>query len=204
MPPKQLKSEALQQNVVPKPDASKLAAKIKKDEEKAREKELNELFKIAVVQPKVPPGWPVCKFSHDLNVQRKGEKIDIFSDKRDGEDTMEEWDQEMLEKVIESKGKEYNQNKPTDIVSWQLLWQMQLYYCHYRVYVFEWTGTEKKIKRRGHNGLFSKQQIGGQKQNGNLLKGSMLLEMHYGSVMRKSDYEEGLWIFNVKNLEIRG
>lgn len=24
-----------------------------------------------------------CKFSHDLNVQRKGEKIDIFSDKRD-------------------------------------------------------------------------------------------------------------------------
>ena len=25
-----------------------------------------------------------CKFSHDLNVQRKGEKIDIYSDKRDG------------------------------------------------------------------------------------------------------------------------
>lgn len=24
-----------------------------------------------------------CKFSHDLNVQRKGEKIDIYSDKRD-------------------------------------------------------------------------------------------------------------------------
>ena len=23
-----------------------------------------------------------CKFSHDLNVQRKGEKIDIYSDKR--------------------------------------------------------------------------------------------------------------------------
>lgn len=29
-----------------------------------------------------------CKFSHDLNVQRKGEKIDIYSDKRDdGEKT---------------------------------------------------------------------------------------------------------------------
>lgn len=25
-----------------------------------------------------------CKFSHDLNIQRKGEKIDIYSDKRDG------------------------------------------------------------------------------------------------------------------------
>nr|XP_043612858.1 zinc finger CCCH domain-containing protein 11-like [Erigeron canadensis] len=125
--------QALQQNVVPKPDPAKLAAKKKKDEEKAREKELNDLFKIAVVQPKVPPGVDPksilceffkagqcakgfkCKFSHDLNVQRKGEKIDIFSDKRD-EGTMEDWDLETLEKVVESKGKEYNQNKPTDIV----------------------------------------------------------------------------------------
>nr|GEX55867.1 zinc finger CCCH domain-containing protein 11-like [Tanacetum cinerariifolium] len=56
-----------------------------------------------------------CKFSHDLNVQRKGEKIDIFSDTRD-EGTMEDWDLETLAKVVESKGKEYNQNKPTDIV----------------------------------------------------------------------------------------
>lgn len=30
---------------------------------------------------------------------------------------MEEWDQETLEKVVESKRKEYNMNKPTDIVS---------------------------------------------------------------------------------------
>ncbi|KAG9134532.1 hypothetical protein Leryth_000875 [Lithospermum erythrorhizon] len=60
-----------------------------------------------------------CKFSHDLNIQRKGEKIDIYSDKRDdeeGNETMEDWDQEMLEKVVESKSKEYNKNKPTDIV----------------------------------------------------------------------------------------
>uniref|UniRef100_A0A6V7QXX8 C3H1-type domain-containing protein n=1 Tax=Ananas comosus var. bracteatus TaxID=296719 RepID=A0A6V7QXX8_ANACO len=56
-----------------------------------------------------------CKFSHDLNVQRKGEKIDIYTDKRDQE-TMEDWDQETLEKVVESKKNEYNQNKPTDIV----------------------------------------------------------------------------------------
>ncbi|KAK9059773.1 hypothetical protein SSX86_020480 [Deinandra increscens subsp. villosa] len=125
--------QALQQNVVPKPDASKLAAKKKKEEEKAREKELNDLFKIAVVQPKVPVGVDPksilceffkagqcakgfkCKFSHDLNVQRKGEKIDVFSDKRD-EGTMEDWDLETLEKVVESKGKQDNQNKPTDIV----------------------------------------------------------------------------------------
>lgn len=33
-----------------------------------------------------------------------------------GVGTMEDWDQEMLEKVVETKNKEYNQNKPTDIV----------------------------------------------------------------------------------------
>ena len=83
-----------------------------------------------------------CKYSHDLNVERKGEKIDLYSDKRDGKNacisyvshllqgcisnrdigvvfftaTMEDWDQETLEKVVESKGQEYIQNKPTEIV----------------------------------------------------------------------------------------
>lgn len=33
-----------------------------------------------------------------------------------GLETMEDWDQETLEKVVESKKNEYNQNKPTDIV----------------------------------------------------------------------------------------
>jgi hypothetical protein len=32
------------------------------------------------------------------------------------EDTMDEWDQETLEKVIQQKNAEYQQNKPTDIV----------------------------------------------------------------------------------------
>lgn len=125
--------QSLHQTVQPKVDPTKAAVKKKKEEEKAREKELNELFKVAISQPKVPLGVDPksilceffkagqcakgfkCKFSHDLNVQRKGEKIDIYSDKRDGE-TMEDWDQETLEKVVEQKNKEYNQNKPTDIV----------------------------------------------------------------------------------------
>ncbi|XP_009378138.2 zinc finger CCCH domain-containing protein 11 isoform X2 [Pyrus x bretschneideri] len=122
----------LKQAVQPKVDPAK--AKKKKEEEKAKEKELNDLFKVAVSQPKVPAGVDPksilceffkfgqctkgfkCKFSHDLNVQRKGEKIDIYSDKRDDEDTMEDWDQATLEKVVESKKNEYNQNKPTEIV----------------------------------------------------------------------------------------
>ncbi|ERM95716.1 zinc finger CCCH domain-containing protein 11 [Amborella trichopoda] len=125
--------QSLQQSVQPKTDPSKIAAKKKKEDEKAKDKELNDLFKIAVTQPKVPVGVDPksilceffkvgqcakgfkCKFSHDLNVQRKGEKIDIYSDKRDQE-TMEDWDQETLEQVVESKRTEYKQNKPTEIV----------------------------------------------------------------------------------------
>ncbi|KAG4913363.1 hypothetical protein JHK82_053945 [Glycine max] len=129
----------LKQYVQPKLDPSKLTAK-KKKEEKAKDKELNDLFKIAVSQPKVPLAnivsvslWACvdpksilceffkvgqctkgfkCKFSHDLNVQRKGEKLTFIVIK-----TMEDWDQDTLEKVVESKKTEYNQNKPTDMVS---------------------------------------------------------------------------------------
>ncbi|EPS72128.1 hypothetical protein M569_02629, partial [Genlisea aurea] len=128
--------QSLKQSVQPKPDPAKINAQKKKEEEMAREKELNELFKVAIKQPKVPVGVDPksivcehfklgqcakgfkCKFSHDLNVQRKGEKIDIYSDKRDQEsqETMEDWDQEKLEKVVASKSSEYNKNKPTDIV----------------------------------------------------------------------------------------
>ncbi|KAK4481041.1 hypothetical protein RD792_011910 [Penstemon davidsonii] len=133
--------QSIKLSAQPKPDASKINAQKKKEEEKAREKELNDLLKLAVKQPKVPPGVDPksilcehfkvgqcakgfkCKYSHDLNVQRKGEKMDIYSDKRDEEDeqTMEDWDLETLAKVIESKSKEYNKNKPTDIVSFHLL-----------------------------------------------------------------------------------
>ena len=37
------------------------------------------------------------------------------------EETMEDWDQETLEKVVESKKMEYNQNKPTEIVCYSIL-----------------------------------------------------------------------------------
>ncbi|GJS01027.1 zinc finger CCCH domain-containing protein 11-like protein [Tanacetum coccineum] len=65
--------QQIQQSVVPKHDPYELAAKKTKDEEKEREKELNDLFKIVVVQPEVPPsvdpkstvrvfqGWSMCE-----------------------------------------------------------------------------------------------------------------------------------------------
>lgn len=52
-----------------------------------------------------------CKFSHDLAVERKTEKRSLYTDSRDKEaedeekkkDTMDNWDEEQLKKVILSK-----------------------------------------------------------------------------------------------------
>ncbi|KAJ2830672.1 Translation machinery-associated protein 46 [Coemansia erecta] len=46
-----------------------------------------------------------CKFSHDKAVERKGEKMDMYTDKRDAQkaDTMDTWDQSRLEEVVLSK-----------------------------------------------------------------------------------------------------
>ncbi|CAD6576537.1 MAG: hypothetical protein ASARMPRED_007766 [Alectoria sarmentosa] len=50
-----------------------------------------------------------CKFSHDLAVERKGEKKNLYQDTREGEDEakkkddMAEWDEEKLRQVVMSK-----------------------------------------------------------------------------------------------------
>jgi hypothetical protein len=55
-------------------------------------------------------------------VERKGQKIDLFSDRREGGaegeegGTMEEWDQAALEAAIARKHGSDNQNRPTEII----------------------------------------------------------------------------------------
>ncbi|KAJ5101969.1 translation machinery-associated protein 46 [Penicillium alfredii] len=53
-----------------------------------------------------------CKFSHDLNIERKAAKKDLYTDSRDTKeaeeeakkaDTMDKWDEETLRKVVVSK-----------------------------------------------------------------------------------------------------
>ena len=51
-----------------------------------------------------------CKFSHDLNVERKGEKKSLYTDTREEDaeaakqkDQMEDWDEEKLRQVVLSK-----------------------------------------------------------------------------------------------------
>ena len=64
-----------------------------------------------------------CKFSHDITVERKAEKRNIYADVRDGQegDKMENWDEKKLDDVINQKHGEDNKKKnTTQIVIWVL------------------------------------------------------------------------------------
>ncbi|KAI9227174.1 MAG: hypothetical protein DHS80DRAFT_17622 [Piptocephalis tieghemiana] len=111
----------------------------KKQREQKKKEELEELFKVVQVQQKVPFGvdpktvlcvnfkkgscirGDKCKFSHDLEVGRKKDKINLYADNRPDSDkaaksadTMDTWDQAKLEKVVTSKNG--NPKTTTDIV----------------------------------------------------------------------------------------
>uniref|UniRef100_A0A8C6URV7 Zinc finger CCCH domain-containing protein 15 n=1 Tax=Neogobius melanostomus TaxID=47308 RepID=A0A8C6URV7_9GOBI len=96
----------------------------KKTDKKKELDELNELFKPVVAAQKVSKGvdpksvlcaffkqgqctkGDKCKFSHDLSMERKCEKRNMYVDARDDElekDTMENWDERKLEEVINKK-----------------------------------------------------------------------------------------------------
>lgn len=124
------------------PEEKKRAAeKAQKEREKAAaeaaKKEAMELFKPVQVQKVafgVDPKTVLCqyfkkghcdkgrkcKFSHDLNVERKTEKKDLYQDTREEEDekkkaqTSDDWDEEELRKVVLSK--KGNQKTTTDKV----------------------------------------------------------------------------------------
>lgn len=115
------------------------AKKEKKEAEERRKQELNELFAMAIKQPKVPAGVDPksvvceffrhgqctkgfkCKFSHDLGVERKTAKIDLFTDQRDldkegGDEGMEDWDQATLESVVAQKHGAERPSNTTSII----------------------------------------------------------------------------------------
>merc|ERR1712002_998899 len=105
----------------------------KKELEKQKLEELNDLFKPVQKQQVVPAGVDPksvlcqyfkqgtcqkgfkCKFSHDLSIERKAEKINIYEDAREKEEGMNDWDQETLEDVVKKKHGSTNTNK-TDII----------------------------------------------------------------------------------------
>lgn len=59
-----------------------------------------------------------CKFSHDLNVERKVEKRSLYVDMRDDDgDTMENWNEEKLQQVVDTKTAGDKRTNITEIVS---------------------------------------------------------------------------------------
>jgi len=105
----------------------------KKDLEKQKLEELNDLFKPVQKQQVVPAGVDPksvlcqyfkqgtcqkgfkCKFSHDLSIERKAEKRNIYEDAREKEDGMNDWDQATLEDVVNKKHGSTNTTK-TEII----------------------------------------------------------------------------------------
>jgi hypothetical protein len=58
-----------------------------------------------------------CKFSHDRDVERKVDKLNIYADSREDEkkkETMEDWDEDKLKEVVTKNGQK--QRTTTDIV----------------------------------------------------------------------------------------
>lgn len=104
----------------------------KKEIEKAKLDELNLLFKPVQQQQKVPDGVDPksvlctffksggcqkgnkCKFSHDLTIEKKAAKRNMY-DTENGEeakDTMDDWTQEQLEEVVNKRHGASNAAKP--------------------------------------------------------------------------------------------
>lgn len=134
--------QQIQASQRPSAKEARLAEPSRKDRKKAEEeaqREMDALFVLSIKQPKLAPGVDPksvlcehfrhgkcvkgfkCKYSHDLNVERKTAKIDLFTDRRDGGDedgpgTMEEWTQEQLEKAVADKHGKQNENRPTQII----------------------------------------------------------------------------------------
>jgi len=137
----------------------------KKEAEKIKQDELNLLFKPVVQQQKVRVGvdpksivcqffksgscakGAKCKFSHDIAVARKAEKIDVYSDTRDEQekDLMETWDDKKLGQVVQTKQSSENRNLKTEIVCRYFLEAIEL-----RKYGWFWecpNGGEKCMYR---------------------------------------------------------
>jgi len=110
-----------------------IRAKEKAEEEKRKQADAA-LFKPVLPPQKVPFGvdpksvvcqyfklgscdkGKKCRFSHDLNVERKAEKKNLYEDERDAklDDTMDKWDEAKLREVVLSK--HGNPRTTTDIV----------------------------------------------------------------------------------------
>ena len=63
-----------------------------------------------------------CKYSHDLEMEKKSEDIDLYTDQRmqlfdqNVEEDMEKWDENKLKEVVKAQEGKYKSQKPTEII----------------------------------------------------------------------------------------
>jgi hypothetical protein len=128
------KSKKVQQFIAQQTASSGL---VKKAPEKKKEIDIEkDLFQAPTVIQKVPFGTDPktvlcinfknkncnlgskCKFSHDLQVERKVEKRSLYAEppKPEKEETVEDWDQTQLENEITKKEGNHNKNRQTEII----------------------------------------------------------------------------------------
>jgi len=111
----------------------RLAEKKKKEEEKKKQEEERLLMAKPIITQKIAQGvdpksvfcaffkqglckkGDKCKFSHDPACERKAAKRNIYTDARDEEDKMEDWDEAKLNEVVNKKHGGEASNK-TDII----------------------------------------------------------------------------------------
>lgn len=126
------------QNQVKRATAAEATKGARKDAKKKEADELNMLFRPVMEVQKLSKGADPksvlcaffkqgsctkgdrCKFSHDLNIVRKAEKRSVYSDEREDDltnDTMDNWDEDKLQEVVNQKHGDANDSKTkTDIV----------------------------------------------------------------------------------------
>merc|ERR1712165_66830 len=99
----------------------RLAEKKKKEDEKKKQEEERLLMAKPIITQKIAQGvdpksvfcaffkqglckkGDKCKFSHDPACERKAAKRNIYTDARDEEDKMEDWDEANLNEVVSKK-----------------------------------------------------------------------------------------------------
>lgn len=118
-----------------KAEQQRLDEKKRKEEEKKKKTELDDLFKPVLFQKIAAGADPKsvlcvffkqglchkgdkCKFSHNLAIERKGAKRNMYDEELE-KDTMDNWDDDKLKEVVEKKHgneRKQKQKQKTDIV----------------------------------------------------------------------------------------